>query len=153
MQGRPLTREHQPVVQYLKDARLTCGATVPIHAPDGALATVTAIRVDPERAFLDEARRQLGTFSLLAHHFHRVAYLSLSPGERRCHLVRLTPREIECLRWAARGKTAQDIAVILDRSLATICLHLNNAMRKLGAQNRAQAIARAYHYRLLGPLC
>ena len=150
---RPLTREHAPVVQYLKDSRLTCGATVPIHLADRGLATVTAIRIDPERTFIRDAKRQLGTFSLLAHHTHKAAYRTFSEDERRCGFMRLTERELECLRWAAQGKTARDIAVILDRSLATVCLHLNNAMRKLGAQNRAQAIAHAYHYRLLGFSC
>lgn len=153
IQRRPLTREHQPVVQYLKESRLTCGATVPIHSVEGGLATVTAIRIDPERAFLEEANRQLGTFSLLAQHLHRAAYRALPPADRSGNVLGLTARELECLRWAARGKTAQDIAVILDRSLATVCLHLNNAMRKLGAQNRAQAIAHASHYRLIGSSC
>jgi len=148
---RPLTAEHAPVVSYLKETRLTCGATVPIHMADGALATVTAIRIDSERDFAGEARQQLGTLSLLAHHLHGAVYSRLDRSARRSAAVTLTEREIECLRWAAEGKTAQDIAVILDRSVATVCLHLSNAARKLNAQNRAQAIARAAHYRLLGP--
>ena len=61
-------------------------------------------------------------------------------------------QQMWCLRWAAQGKTAQDIADILGRSLATICLHLNNATRKLDAQNRAQAVAHAFHYRLFDSL-
>lgn len=147
---RPLTREHQPVVAYLKDTRLTCGATVPIHASDGSLATVTVVRIDAERDFARTARRELAVLSLLAHFMHEAAYRRFDDDIKRCAAVNLSAREIECLRWAARGKTAEDIATILGRSLATVCLHLNNAQRKLGAQNRAQAIARAAHYRLLG---
>jgi LuxR family transcriptional regulator len=147
---RPLTREHQPVIAYLKDTRLSCGATVPIHSRDGSLATVTAIRIDAEDGFERFARRELATFAYLAHFMHEAALRSFDEETRRCHAVSLSPREIECLRWAARGKTAEDIAEILDRAPATICLHLNNAQHKLGAQNRAQAIARAAHYRLLG---
>lgn len=150
--ARPLTAEHQPVVSYLKETRLTCGATVPIHLGNGGLATVTAICVDPEPDFVRDARRQLGTLSMLAHHGAAAIFALLEPQARRCRAVRLSEREIECLRWAAQGKTAQDIADILGRSLATICLHLNNATRKLGAQNRAQAIAHAYHYRLFDSL-
>lgn len=148
---RPLQREHQPVVSYLRDTRLTCGATVPIHMADGGLATVTAVRIDSESDFAGEARHCLGTLSMLAQHLHGAIFDRLDGRERRSAAVSLTEREVECLRWAAQGKTAQDIAVILDRSLATVCLHLNNAARKLDAQNRAQAIARAAHYRLLGP--
>jgi LuxR family transcriptional regulator len=147
---RPLRREHRPVVAYLKDTHLSCGATVPIHSSDGSLATVTAIRVDAERGFERVARRELATLSLLAHFMHEAAQRGFDEETRRCHAVSLSAREIECLRWAARGKTAEDIAEILDRAPATVCLHLNNAQHKLGAQNRAQAIARAAHYRLLG---
>lgn len=150
--ARPLTPEHQPVASYLKETRLTCGATVPIHLNSGGLATVTAICVDPEPDFVRDARRQLGTLSMLAHHTAAAILGRLDRDARRCRAVRLSEREIECLRWAAQGKTAQDIADILSRSLATICLHLNNATRKLDAQNRAQAIAHAFHYRLFDSL-
>jgi LuxR family transcriptional regulator, quorum-sensing system regulator SdiA len=148
---RPITREHEPVVSYLKESRLTCGATVPIHLVDGGLATLTAIRIDAERDFAREARRRLGELFLLAHVMHESAYASFDAATRTCPAVRISQRETECLRWAARGKTAADIARILGRSTATVSLHLNNAQHKLGASNRAQAIARAAHYRLLGP--
>jgi LuxR family transcriptional regulator, quorum-sensing system regulator SdiA len=149
---RPLTSEHQPVVAYLKETRLTCGATVPIHLSSGGLATVTAISIDPEPDFARDARRQLGTLSMLAHHTAAAIFGRLDHRAKRCQAVRLSEREIECLRWAAQGKTAQDIADILGRSLGTICLHLNNATRKLHALNRAQAVAHAFHYRLFDSL-
>jgi LuxR family transcriptional regulator len=148
---RLLTREHAPVVSYMNDMRMNCGVTVPVHTARGELATVTALRLDPEPEFLREAERQLGAFALLAHCFHASASRAFDRRTRTCPHVRLTPRETECLRWVAEGKTAQDIAVILGRSLATVCLHIANATRKLGAQNRSQAVARAAHYRLLDP--
>ncbi|NVL29174.1 response regulator transcription factor, partial [Pseudomonas syringae pv. actinidiae] len=43
----------------------------------------------------------------------------------------------------------REIAGQLNRSVATITLHLNSAMQKLGAKNRVQAVVRAVHYRLL----
>ncbi|MEA2782217.1 MAG: LuxR family transcriptional regulator, quorum-sensing system regulator SdiA [Rhodospirillaceae bacterium] len=149
--GRPILPEHQPAVSYLRDTRLTCGATVPIHLPAGGLANVTAIRRDAEDDFADDARRGLGELILLAHAMNEAACASFDDRIRRCTAIPVTEREVECLGWAARGKTAQDIARILGRSVATVSLHLNNAQRKLGAKNRAQAIARAAHYRLLGP--
>jgi DNA-binding CsgD family transcriptional regulator len=53
----------------------------------------------------------------------------------------LTPREGECLTWAARGKTSDEIAAILHRSTETVEFHLSNAMLKLQARNRAHAVA------------
>jgi LuxR family transcriptional regulator len=49
--------------------------------------------------------------------------------------------------------TAKQIAYKLDRSPATVMLHLKSATRKLGARNRVQAVARAAHYRLLDGAC
>lgn len=53
----------------------------------------------------------------------------------------LTPRELEVLRWAARGKTAKDIAQILHITKRTVDEHAQNVIRKLGAVNRTHAIA------------
>lgn len=55
-------------------------------------------------------------------------------------LQTLTRREVQCLRWAAAGKTDGEIATILDMSHSTVRFHLRNAAGKLGATGRAQSI-------------
>lgn len=145
---RYLDRRHAPVSGYLQDAKLACGATIPIHLPRGGLATLTGLRSHTSERDLDEAREHLADFSLLAHTLQEAAYpLLLKEGANKT--IHLTRRERECLRWAAEGLTAGQIAEQLHRSLATISLHLTSAMHKLGAKNRVQAVARAVHYRLL----
>jgi DNA-binding CsgD family transcriptional regulator len=57
--------------------------------------------------------------------------------------VKLSKREIECLRWAAVGKTDGEIALILERSCATIRFHIHNAAIKLNAVSRSQAVFKA----------
>jgi DNA-binding CsgD family transcriptional regulator len=54
----------------------------------------------------------------------------------------LTPRERDALGFVADGKTDWEISVILGVSEATVRFHVDNARRKLGATNRAHAIAR-----------
>ena len=54
----------------------------------------------------------------------------------------LTARERDCLAFVADGRTDWQIAVLLGVSEPTVRFHLNNARRKLGAVNRAQAVAR-----------
>jgi LuxR family quorum sensing-dependent transcriptional regulator len=56
--------------------------------------------------------------------------------------VRLTPRERDSLAWVAEGKSDWEISVILGVAETTVRFHVDNARRKLGAANRAQAIAR-----------
>lgn len=55
----------------------------------------------------------------------------------------LTPRELEVLRWVARGKTAQEIGAILGISKRTADAHVSEAVQRLGALNRTHAVAMA----------
>lgn len=57
--------------------------------------------------------------------------------------ARLTRREIQCLRWAAEGKTDADIARIVGISVPTVRFHMKNAWERLEVTGRAQAIRRA----------
>jgi DNA-binding CsgD family transcriptional regulator len=61
----------------------------------------------------------------------------------------LTPREREVLTWVARGKSASSIAKALRITKRTVDGHVQSAARKLGAQNRAQAVAIALRNRFL----
>jgi LuxR family quorum sensing-dependent transcriptional regulator len=54
----------------------------------------------------------------------------------------LTRRERDCLAFVADGHTDVEVADLLGISEPTVRFHLNNARRKLGAVNRAQAVAR-----------
>lgn len=55
----------------------------------------------------------------------------------------LTEREREILRWAREGKSNLEIGVALDISALTVKNHIQKILRKLGASNRAQAVALA----------
>lgn len=62
----------------------------------------------------------------------------------------LSKREVECLRWAAIGKTDKEISMILNRSHATIRYHIHRAGEKLDSVNRAQTIFKAGQLGYLG---
>jgi DNA-binding CsgD family transcriptional regulator len=66
--------------------------------------------------------------------------------------VRLSKREVECLRWAALGKTDQEIAMIMSRSCATVRFHIHNAAIKLDAVNRSQTVFKASQLGYLGSI-
>jgi LuxR family transcriptional regulator, quorum-sensing system regulator BjaR1 len=55
----------------------------------------------------------------------------------------LSRREIECLRWAAAGKTTVEMARIMALSEYTVNHYLNRATRKLDSVNRVQTVAKA----------
>ena len=62
----------------------------------------------------------------------------------------MTERELECLRWAAAGKSDWEIGQILLISAKTVNYHIENAKRKFGVATRVQAIVCALRYGRLG---
>jgi DNA-binding NarL/FixJ family response regulator len=65
--------------------------------------------------------------------------------------VSLNERELECLTWAARGKTSPEIATILGLSKRTVNFHIENACRKLNVSTRTEAVFKATSGRLIDP--
>jgi len=74
---------------------------------------------------------------------NNVAHLCIlqlpATGQRRL----LTPRQSEVLELVADGKTMQDIAIILERNVATVEKHLRGARDALGVETTAQAVRKA----------
>nr|WP_246623203.1 helix-turn-helix transcriptional regulator [Sphingomonas colocasiae] len=114
----------------------------PAHLPRGMVGAVVWAARDP----IDVA----AVFDRHAEHLHALALkLVASHAEasgRPRHAAEptaLTRREVQCLRWAAAGKTDGEIGIILSLSVSTVRFHLRNAGAKLGATGRAQAIQTA----------
>ncbi|WP_408646091.1 LuxR C-terminal-related transcriptional regulator [Zymobacter palmae] len=63
--------------------------------------------------------------------------------------MQLSEREKEVLKWSGDGKTADEIAQILNLSHSTINFHLRKTMYKLNAPNKTNAIVKAIYLNLL----
>jgi DNA-binding CsgD family transcriptional regulator len=77
--------------------------------------------------------------------FARLAHLDKPRGIA----VTLAPRELDCLRWSAAGKTSGEIAAILGVSENTVNSYLAAAAQKMNAVNRVQTVAQAIRLGLL----
>ena len=64
--------------------------------------------------------------------------------------ISLTKREVECLRWAAAGKTNEEIGIILGLQRTTVRFHIRSASVKLDAVNRDQTMFKAAQLGFLG---
>lgn len=136
------------VANYLRNSEMARGLTVPVQTPSKGCATVTGFwRQAPDKRTLEGPF--VAEFMLFAHKLHGKLLLEADQEDLSTIAVRLTPRERECIRLCAEGLSDKQVAYVLDRSISTVVMHLQSAMRKLGARNRAQAIARAAHYGLL----
>ena len=148
--GRYLNDSHRQVSGYLHDIGLTTGAIVPMHLPGGGFATLTGVVAEDGDGSECAIGSVLPNFLWLAYALQAAAHDFLADTTASpppC--AALTSRERECLQHSAGGLTAKRIADRLNRSPATINLHLNSAARKLGASNRVEAVAKAIKYQLL----
>lgn len=53
----------------------------------------------------------------------------------------LTEREMECMNLVSKGNTSKEIANILSIAKRTVDFHIENAVKKMGAANRSQAVS------------
>lgn len=79
--------------------------------------------------------------------FSRV--LDADAGRAAGAALSLSAREAEVLRWTADGKTASEVAEILNISERTVNFHIANAVAKLRTPNKAAAVVRAVMLGLL----
>ena len=111
----------------------------PIHLPRGLVGAVFWCSREPVgvEAIFNEHAGSLHNLALKL-----VATHNEARGRPRNATVpqTLTRREVQCLRWAAAGKTDGEIGIILSLSVSTVRFHLRNAAAKLGATGRAQSI-------------
>lgn len=139
-----LTKIQRDCCHYLADCQLSMGITVPIHLPRGEFAFVSAVVDLPDPHEWKRIKtRSADALFLIAHRFHSVVARRFGSPFPAVNTVRLTERELECLNWVARGKTSSEIACIIGRSKETVRIHVKNAIRKLGASNRTQAVLAA----------
>jgi DNA-binding NarL/FixJ family response regulator len=76
---------------------------------------------------------------------------AVAPSERTVEAPPdISPRELEVLRWAARGATTKDIAKELQISRRSVDAHLSNVYRKLDVINRGQAVRHVLLHGLIG---
>lgn len=111
----------------------------PVHLPRGLVGAVFWCSREPV-AIAEIFAREAAYLHTLALRFVATHIEARRRPRQNNGLQSLTRREVQCLRWAAAGKTDGEIGIILTLSVSTVRFHLRNAAGKLGATGRAQAI-------------
>lgn len=133
-----IDRHSEAVMGDAGEFKLRDGLAFPLVTLDGQIMMVS---LGGEQ--IEMSGMEFGMISLVATYAIGRAMQLAVPAERTIDHVELTPREIECLKWAAAGKSEWEISQILGISEHTSEKHLLNAKHKLGAVNRVQAVAEA----------
>jgi LuxR family quorum-sensing system transcriptional regulator CciR len=114
------------------------GVTIPVQNRRGRHALVSFTNDRPRmewEQFKRESMTSLKRLSTLIDTAADAASNQASPS------VTLSPREEQCLVWAARGKSPQEIAQIMKLASASVKAHLDTARHKLYCMNLRHAIA------------
>ena len=132
------------LANFEKRAGTRAAIVVPVHMPFGIIGVGSFNALDSEETDLGERFDKYA--DLLGHHTRRfVSEYALVMGKEQALPPgsRLSKREVECLRWAAIGKTDLEISMIMSRSRATVRFHIKNASTKLNSVNRSQTLFKA----------
>ena len=124
---------------------------VPVHLPFGQISASSFISMDRNKEDLSAEFAEYGALFAMVTRCFVAGYVQAHRTKRRIPSdCVLSKREVECLRWAAIGKTDKEISMILNRSHATIRYHIHRAGEKLDSVNRAQTIFKAGQLGYLG---
>jgi LuxR family quorum sensing-dependent transcriptional regulator len=124
------------VISLFQQVSMKRGIYIPVHDTLGNCGAV-AFGGDREMVSAEEMRELNFVAGGL---FNRLSELR---AKKNAHGTPLSKRELECLYWAAAGKTTSEMAKILSLSEYTVNHYLNRATRKLDSVNRVQTVAKA----------
>jgi len=132
------------LANFEQRAMTRAAIVVPVHLPFGQIGAVSFNPLDSAHTDLAEEFHALGdAFGVYARTFIATYVHAMGSMQALPPASRLSKREVECLRWAAIGKTDLEISMIMSRSRATVRFHIHNASTKLNAVNRSQTVFKA----------
>lgn len=137
--------------EFERRSLVKAAIVVPVHMSFGQISAAIFSDVSGSREDLSLEFTNLGSsLSELARRF-LIGYVYVMRDNPYLPTEKvLTNREVECLRWAAFGKTDLEMSTIMDCRITNIRYHMKNVRKKLSASTRAQAVFRASQ---LGYLC
>ncbi|HEX8109124.1 MAG TPA: LuxR C-terminal-related transcriptional regulator [Kofleriaceae bacterium] len=133
---------HDPLHGRDVDLEVSYGWTVPVHDAAGRTAVMSFIGsrdLDRFKLTIELHRATLHAMTI----YFQVYVCRMTRLQASVPAFELTPRERQCLEWAARGKSRSDIGQIMGLSPRTVKFHLENAQRKLNVARTTQAVLRA----------
>jgi len=131
----------RPLNDLLRDCEIADRAGLSFWRDGRAFGVAVFTR---ERGFSDS---ELATLAAFAGPIHDV--FAQRAMERLNAMLAISPGEMRCLEWAAKGLTSEEIARETRYSPDTVTTYLKSATRKLRASNRTQAVAEALRRRII----
>ncbi len=129
------------LMEHARQYGLRSGLTVPVHSPN---LQTGLLSVASEAALVDDDMDRIAHLQLFASYLHEAVRKLVQKNARVQQTdFQLTPREKQCLSWAAAGKSSWEISQIVSTSERTVNFHIGNVIQKLHVASRSHAIAKA----------
>jgi len=138
-------------VQWLIDYGVEETMSFPVHTGFGEYWSFGLIRFNDLPDLPDLTPEFLCEFQWIALNLVEFCATKMNwrvPGEQALNKT-LAPREIDCLYWAAKGKTSVETAEIMKIGVETVRKYLKNALTKLEAKTKTQAVSLAHRNGIL----
>lgn len=148
-QGTYTTNDLGPAWEHQAQFGYRTGVCLALHLPDSRHFVLGVDRSQALPRDTREISRVVADLQLFAVYAQDTALRLLIPEVIESERPKLSPRELEALRWTMEGKTAWEVGGILGISERTAVLHINNAMHKLDATNKHQAVLKALRLGLI----
>jgi DNA-binding CsgD family transcriptional regulator len=114
------------------------GVSIPVRNRRAVYSVVSFTSNQSRQEWLEYKKNNMVKLQLLSVLIDSAASINL---KLNAPPVKLSRREEQCLIWAARGKTYQDISEILNISFGSVKSYLDTARHKLNCVNLTHAVA------------
>ncbi|WP_434628850.1 helix-turn-helix transcriptional regulator [Chromobacterium sp. CV08] len=130
---------------------MTSGVCLPIHGINGEFGLLNFSTPSPLPA--PAIAHDIVSAMTLVRDYAQESFLRLHPWRPESEKApRLTPRELECLKWIMAGKTSWEMSRIFSCAEVTVNFHVKNLMKKFDVQSRQHAVLRGIQHGLISPL-
>ncbi|TAH34756.1 MAG: hypothetical protein EYC62_05230 [Alphaproteobacteria bacterium] len=147
LQTMDLDKKQKQFFNEADDYGVANGLGIPIHGINNSFSVVSLVADTNDRELTKLLGEDSDTLHILSLYYHQAMKDLLRQralvANDNTVLCELSPREKECLRWSAQGKTSWEISKILSISERTVIFHIENAKNKLGVCNRNHAVVKA----------
>ncbi len=146
------SREQKEMYEEACGYGIRSGVAFPIHGARGELGIMCLVSKEkPSRSLQLEAMQCIPELSCLRDYVFESSLQFIMHSARAREHIRITSRELECLKWSAVGKSSWEIGYLLNCTEATVNFHFSNIRRKFNTHSRQQAVVRAINLGLINP--
>jgi LuxR family transcriptional regulator, quorum-sensing system regulator BjaR1 len=140
--GRALQIMHEARNEY----QMAGGFCIPLHGLRGVAGVVSVATDQTNWALSDREHALLHFLGIYAYEAMRRLRVAAAGGGSQ---IRLSPRELECVKWISEGKTNWEVSVILGIAHDTANQYIKSASQKLNTRSKAHLVARAHRMNLI----